>query len=78
VRAASAERSATLAEAVSHDLPATRDTARPALRPTETPARAGGGSAPQPRWGRRLLGGALLVATIGLGSCHAFWVALLA
>jgi len=64
--------------AVSDDLPVTRDTARPALRPTVAPARAGGGSVPPLRWGRRLLGGALLVATLGLGSCHAFWVALLA
>lgn len=61
---------------MSDDLPATRGAARPALRPTETPARAGDASAP--RWGRRMLGGALLVATIGLGSCHAFWAALLA
>lgn len=32
---------------------------------------------PAPRFGRRVLGGALLVATLGLGSCHAFWMALL-
>lgn len=66
---------------VSHDLPATRDRARPsAPAPTSTaaPRPASAPAPPAPRWSRRLLGGALLVATIGLGSCHAFWVALLA
>lgn len=63
---------------MAHDLPVTRETARPAPRaaaPAALPPRA---APTPPRFGRRLLGAALLVAALGLGSCHAFWVALLA
>jgi len=69
---------------VSHDLPATRERARAsAPAPSVPPPRRSAATAPEGappalRWSRRLLGGALLAVTIGLGSCHAFWVALLA
>jgi hypothetical protein len=67
------------AASVSHELPATRETARPAQRATAVAPHTASSPAPRaPRLGRRLLGAALLVAALGLGSCHAFWVALLA
>jgi hypothetical protein len=60
---------------VAPDLPATRASSPPARRADEPAARP---AVPAPRFGRRLLGAALLVAALGLGSCHAFWAALLA
>jgi hypothetical protein len=65
---------------VSDDLPAIREVGRLAPRDPAPPARFE--PAPPPpaapagsRLGRRLLGGALLVATLGLGSCHALLLA---
>lgn len=58
------------------DLPAIRETGRPDVAP---PARSGPAPPAAPsagaRFGRRLLGTALLCATIGLGSCHALLLA---
>jgi hypothetical protein len=68
---------------VSDDLPAIRDAGRLAPRDPAHPAPpARFEPAPAPgapagrRYGRRLLGTALLVATLGLGSCHALLLAI--
>lgn len=75
----------TLAATVSDDLPSIRETGRLAPRdpappaPPAPPARlepAPPPTAPAGRLGRRLLGTALLVATLGLGSCHALLLAI--
>jgi hypothetical protein len=63
---------------VSDDLPAIREVGRPARRDSLPPARSEAApptSASERRWGRRLLGAALLCAALGVGSCHALLLA---
>lgn len=60
------------------DLPAIRESGRLAPREPAPPARFEPAPLPGPverRLGRRLLGTALLLATLGLGSCHALLLA---